>query len=160
MAPPTRFLGVFASDKVPDPKRIDDYPACFVANTDSSTKEGQHWVAFWIDSPDSIEFFDSYALTPSDYGFDIVCSRMNTIPLQSLNSTCCGQYCVYYLYVRSRGFTLVHFLNSFSPINVTWNDRQVSRFVNKHFAISNPAQNHFACCQTCKPRVSLLRSST
>jgi hypothetical protein len=155
VAPPTRFIGVFAADQVPDLTNLTYFPSCLIANTDPSTKAGQHWVAFWIDSPHSIDFFDSYGLGPQDYGFDIACSSISTKSIQSPNSTVCGQYCLYYLYVRSRGHTLVNFLNSFSLTNTTWNDRQVSRFVNKHFGISNPAETKFTCLQSCRSRASL-----
>jgi len=143
IVPPTKFLGVFAKDQIPDTRSLTHYPSCFVANTDPSTKPGEHWVAIWIESPESCEFFYSYGIAPNCYGFVISCTTVNPKPIQSLNSVVCGYYCIYFLYCRSRGLSLTQIQNSFSFSNSEWNDFQVSRFVHKHFGIYNPASRHF-----------------
>ena len=128
-----KFLGVFAQDKIP---RIDSsfsFPLCFVSNTHPSTKPGEHWVAFYYESPASLEFFDSYALPPVIYGFSVKPLRMNHSPIQSLDSDVCGQYCIFYLYHRSRGKSLTQILNTFSSQDQAWNDNSVARFVSKHY---------------------------
>jgi len=153
IAPPTRFLGVFAKDEIPNPGSLTHFPSCFVANTDPANKPGEHWVAYWFDSADSCEFFDSYGLSPKDYGLPISCTSFNTQLLQSLTSSVCGQFCIYYLFYRSRGLPLPQILNSFSLANLAWNSQQVARFVNKHFVSSNH-RSHLTCIQSCRPRGS------
>ena len=150
--PPTRFLGVFAKDQLPEPTTITHFPSCLIANTDKASGKGEHWVAFWFDSPYSCEFFDSYGLSPFDYGFSFSCTSFNSRTLQSLTSSVCGQFCIYYLYSRSRGLSLSHIINSFFS-NLGWNDYQVAHFVNKHFGISNASLTSHIC-QSCGPRVS------
>ena len=59
------FLGVFPSDKLPQP--LDKHPCGFVANTDPSSKPGMHWVAFYFPSEGEGEFFDSYGRSPEYY---------------------------------------------------------------------------------------------
>jgi len=75
-----------------------------VFNTDCSSKPGTHWLACYYDHPsNTLEFFDSYAQTPSFYNLIIprnLITRLNEIPLQSEFSTVCGQYCIYYLVSR------------------------------------------------------------
>lgn len=133
------FLGVFASDLLPT--TIKRYPACFVCNVDKSSKPGSHWIAFFIESPDKVEFFDSYGNDPSFFqgpllNFASHFSRVvyNPLPLQSNKTAVCGQYCVYYLYTRCRGKTLKYFLSHFVSENVS-NDRRVYNFVAKRFHV-------------------------
>ena len=56
-------LGVFPSDLMPD--HMQQYPNCFIANTDPSSMLGQQWVAYNLDSEIEYEFFDSFGFTPS-----------------------------------------------------------------------------------------------
>ena len=45
---PARFLGVFASDKVPPLNTIQSLiPFCYVSNIDPAGKGGSDWVAFF-----------------------------------------------------------------------------------------------------------------
>ena len=100
------FGGVFAADELP--KTFDTFPYGFVANTDPSTEPGTHWVAFYFPSRDKGEFFDSYGYPPEHYGlesYDI--ETWNKYKLQSSWSNVCGQYCIFYLYHKSRGYNLI-----------------------------------------------------
>ena len=125
------FLGVFAQNQIPLIDSSFSFPLCFVSNTHPSSKPGEHWVAFYYDSPSSLEFFDSYGLHPSIYGFNHKPLRMNHHSLQSIDSDVCGQYCIFYLYHRSRGKSLSQIFHSFSS-DQAWNDNSVARFVSKH----------------------------
>ena len=44
------------------------YPSAYVSNTDPISHPGTHWVAFYHESPSSLEFFDSYGLHPPKPG--------------------------------------------------------------------------------------------
>ena len=136
------FLGVFASDELPT--SIPHYPACFIANTDKSSEDGSHWVAFYINSPTSICFLDSYGNPPMyfeggisryvEYYQDL---EFNPMRLQSNVTSVCGQYCIYYLYAKCNDHSLNDILLSFVP-NQLCNDRKVHHFVTKHFKVVVP----------------------
>ena len=90
----THFLGVFALDQIPS--SFSQYPCAYVANTDPSSRKGQHWVAFYHESSTQLEFFDSYGLPPQTYDFpfpsNLSSLKYNACLLQSLSSSVCGQY--------------------------------------------------------------------
>lgn len=136
------FVGVFASDQLP--MEIYKYPACFIANVDSSSKSGSHWLAFYISSPNHLEFFDSYGQSPSSFRGRIwnyvkKYSHVNFNPmtLQSNVSAVCGHYCLYYLYSKCRGRSLNEILLSFIPEHLL-NDVKVYNFVTKRFKVHTP----------------------
>ena len=54
----TVFQGVYPVDLLP--KSVNQFPAAFIANTDESSEDGEHWVAFYFPSKEMGEFFDSY----------------------------------------------------------------------------------------------------
>ena len=118
-----------------------DKPSLIVFNYDDCDKSGSHWVAVFIDK-NNIEYFDSYAIPP------LTETLLNKIEFLSVNktikfnSTCfqgdstsvCGQYCLIYLLLCSRGYqmksickTLLHCKFS-SERDVIVND-----FINHHF---------------------------
>ena len=109
----THFLGVFALDQLPTPTQ---FPACFVANTDPIALPGTHWVAFYYDSPTSLEFFDSYGEPPELYDFPIspkiTSLTLNSYPIQSLRTSVCGQFCVYFLFQRARSMPMARIVSS------------------------------------------------
>ena len=47
-----RFAGVFAANTAP--KRINEYPTCFVINTEPASMDGEHWVACYASEYDSV----------------------------------------------------------------------------------------------------------
>jgi len=104
----TNFLGVFALDQIPS--TFTQYPCAYVANTDPSSHKGQHWVAFYHDSPTHLEFFDSYGQPPQTYSFpfpsNLSSLKYNSYPFQSLTSSVCGQYCIFFVYHRSHNTSL------------------------------------------------------
>ena len=59
------FGGVYPSDLLP--ATLKEFPTSIVANVDSSTKPGSHWVAFYFTNDKKGEFFDSYGLSPQTY---------------------------------------------------------------------------------------------
>ncbi|KMQ82166.1 hypothetical protein RF55_23931 [Lasius niger] len=104
------YVGVFPSDKIPD---IAKFPAAMVINTDKHHEKGSHWLALYIENPKTLDFFDSFGLPPDIYGEDI--SRFvktyeevhwNSVPVQSLTSNVCGQFCIYFIVKRCQGFCM------------------------------------------------------
>lgn len=127
-----RFEGVFAKDQVPNPNTLTHFPCCYIANSDPSTEKGTHWLAFFYPhSRDQCEFFDSYGLALDNYGFgecaEIV--KSSIMPIQSLASSTCGEFCIYYLNKRSVGHTFDSIVNSFSQLNKRANDFRVRKHV-------------------------------
>ena len=87
------FAGVYCRDNIPQ-IHFPHYPACLVSNTDTNNQPGKHWVAFYYQNPFQCEFFDSYGLAPQVFGFTIHANIVNQQPLQDLESSVCGQYCI------------------------------------------------------------------
>jgi len=137
----THFLGVFALDQIPS--SFSHYPCAYVANTDPSSRKGQHWVAFYHHSPTRLEFFDSYGQPPQSYNFPfpshITSLKYNSYPLQSMISSVCGQYCIYFLYHRSHQSTLARIVHNLRASNNP--DQLVHLFVRKLKA-------RVSCCAT------------
>ena len=113
------LLGGFAVDKLAGLlNNQTEYPLCFIANTAPSNHVGKHWVAFYFCRPNRCEFFDSLGRHPHKYymysGIPEVELTLNQIEFQSTLSTVCGEYCIFFLYMRcSRSFyAVIHYLAS------------------------------------------------
>jgi hypothetical protein len=129
VADTTRVLGAYPADCIPLRLRYSDIAVtsakfadiqhknthcCFIVNTHPSGAPGEHWLAFFLNaSTGLVEYFDSFGLPLAAHthvfaAFESrkllpACVSANTGQmLQSVNSTVCGQYCVAYLYWRSR----------------------------------------------------------
>ncbi len=129
--------GVYPSDKLPIPQ---GYPFSFIANTDVHTKPGTHWLAIYFDENGNTEFFDSYARKPDNhfivkylkrYGLNVTCTPHR---VQAPFSSVCGQYCIYYLWHRLRGYTMEEILKNFSE-DLQNNDKFVTAWLNDNFDI-------------------------
>ena len=83
-----------------------------VQNTAYSDSAGEHWTAYYLNTKNSVEYFDSYGLPPNDMTRFITANDLsynfnyNTIPLESLEAATCGKYAVTYLYFRTFGYTV------------------------------------------------------
>lgn len=102
-----KFLGVYAADELPNLNSSKtSYPCCYVVNTDPSSEPGEHWVAFYHETPHHpVEFFDSFGNPPSAYLFnrEFTFFLHNEKRFQVYNSSVCGYYVVFYLYCRMKG---------------------------------------------------------
>ena len=149
----SNYLGVFARDQLPNLHSVS-YPCCFICNTDPAHLPGTHWVSFYLSAPNCIEFFDSYGMHPSTYGFTITITSHNTLQFQSLHSHVCGEYCIYYLYIRSHCKCSLG--KYFNTKLLSQNDKKVARWVKNLLNHSNipipkcASSSH--CIQTCKCR--------
>lgn len=120
--------GVFARDELPTWKK--HYPHGLIVNTDPKDRHGRHWLAFYCESKDTVEFFDSYGHSP-EY-FDFTADVYNNKRLQSSTSNVCGQYCLYYLLNRCRGVSMRTIVNRFGD-NYRENDTFVYDFMSRSF---------------------------
>ena len=111
-----------------------DYPSAYVINSHPSSKPVEHWIAVYFDKHGKEEYFDSCSLPPSVNGFTMFMERnsktwiYNDKTVQSLFSTMCGHYCVYFILYRCRGYSMHYIVSHFSS-NLTENDRKVDLFI-------------------------------
>ena len=130
------FKGVFPSDQIPL-SRPKFKPVCYVANIDPARFAGSHWVALYLTPEGENEYFDSYGLPPilprflKLLRFDY---RYNATQLQSLKSTVCGQYCVFYVWRKSLGESLERIINYFTDERHE-NDLIVNQIVEDEFNV-------------------------
>lgn len=133
-----KFTGVFAANELP--RKIEKFPCGIIANTDPNFKPGQHWIAFYLTTPNSGEFFDSYGNPPSFYSRNFETFLQHTVSewtfnshvLQSTFTNVCGEYCIFYLMHRSRGVSMNNIVKVFSN-NRQLNDESVYKFVARFF---------------------------
>lgn len=126
------FTGCFPADLIPTPTR---YPVALIANTDGMNESGTHWVAFYSDSENEIEFFDSFGKLPDEYPqfnyfinhFDTI--RYNGERLQQYFSSTCGYYCMMFLYLRCKKLQFEDIVYIFTD-NYKDNDQGVTAFIN------------------------------
>lgn len=106
----------------------------YIVNTDASYNPGKHWVAIFTSKIP--EFFDSLGQAPSHYDRRFECLmihqgpvyRYNSKRIQNYGSETCGQYCIYYVMQRSKGYSMEDIVNNFSGIDLYGNDKKVYRF--------------------------------
>jgi hypothetical protein len=146
------FDGVFASDKLPG--RIESLPSSLVANTDPASKPGTHWIAFHFDAQGRLDVFDSFGLPPSTYPrLDKFSTRnasvveYNDLPLQGYNSNACGYYCIAFLALRARGFSMAEIQNKYWTGESGARDETVIREVSGVFDIGKKRNSRLGCNQ-------------
>jgi hypothetical protein len=126
----TIFKQVVPRDKLPNVPRLG-YPSAFVINTQPSYMRGEHWLAVYYDKQGFCTFFDSYGMKPSFYNlhnFVFQSSRgfeHNTQQLQSLTSSVCGNYCIYFIMLKARGLKLHEILELFDKKDFCMNDSKM-----------------------------------
>ena len=104
------FVGVFASDTLPNPDSLSA-PFSLVVNTDPESRPGTHWVCFYSPSPNTLEYFDSFGMppkVPSLLGFtrSFDSFKYSKTALQSEITTQCGPYCCVFLLGRQKGYSM------------------------------------------------------
>ena len=148
-------LGVFAADQLPC---VLPNKACgFIANTDVSSRPGQHWLAFFI-SDNTIQCFDSYGQDPGVYNslFSLWLRRhaktvrVNRHRLQSEYSNVCGLYCLYFLRQRFLENCMETILQPFIGSAPVVNDQYMKDLFWHVYPLC--VRNDFVYNQSCKPR--------
>jgi hypothetical protein len=112
------FLGVFACNIVPE---IYDYPASLIINTQPLPNSGEHWVAIYISEDGLGTYFDSYGNEPQKIEFVSFLNENcpagwyhNSTLLQGTTSIKCGEYCVLFVYLRSKRMTMCDIITWFT----------------------------------------------
>ena len=102
------------------PEIVDTYPNAIMCNTHDAERQGEHWIAMYVDAERRGDYFDPYGLQPQHVEFanfmNEHCSEWapNDRTLQSHLSTVCGQYCVAFLIFRSRNVSMHGFTRLFT----------------------------------------------
>ena len=119
------FLGVFASDELSLLPKTNT--GILIFNTDSSESSGQHWISLCI-TKECVLYFDSLNLNFqfSDDISDFLIKHdknliMNTIPIQTMDSSNCGKHCLVFCYVMSFEKSVNQYkrwLQTFSSYNI------------------------------------------
>ena len=101
------WLGVVAHDKVPPLDRSKRRPFALVLNTDPADKPGAHWLAFLASASEPLEMFDFYGFPFDMHSLAHLASRMysSSYSYQSLDSSVCGNYCLFFLFNRAHGLS-------------------------------------------------------
>ena len=107
------FAGVYARDKLPEFPELGKF---YVCNTDKQDNIGSHWIVMFINNFRN-EYFDSLAddMVHNEFSnFMNSCYERASVQTQESFSTVCGQYCIFYMSLRVRGFSIkdiVYILN-------------------------------------------------
>jgi hypothetical protein len=125
------FCGIYSYDTL---LFIKKKPKLIICNTDPSYKSGEHWVLFFFNKF-SVDFFDPMGKDLNYYGnnFIIFVKKFANYYIcngrvQPINSSFCGKYCLYYAFLRCKGFTMYEILHNFP------NYHMILKCVNKKFS--------------------------
>lgn len=131
-----RFVGVFASDTLPNSDEIKDTDCFYVVNLDAIKDPGSHWVVVHSCLNDINEYFDSYgwhsknkSITSFMRKHYIYCDKQ----VQDDRSTVCGQWCIFFIWQRCKGKTMKDIINLFSKSTPLVNDVMINAAVEKEF---------------------------
>lgn len=127
------FLGVFSRDQLPS--KLYKFPCSFIVNTDKQSEPGEHWLAFYYDKNKNATFFDPCGFKPSVYGLHPFLNstsknwEYNAKRIQSFFSFLCGQICIFFLYFKSRNYSLDYIQNIFTD-EYDNNEKIILNFLN------------------------------
>ena len=124
------YMGCYPSDTIPSCRK---YPSSMVINFDEADQPGTHWVALFAPSKRRAIFFDSYGTEGVKNIQDYLNKKFwfvtrQTFNIQEYNSTVCGHYALYFIYMCSRGVPFFKIQKSLSGLQDP--DGYVKRFVN------------------------------
>jgi hypothetical protein len=129
------FGGVYCSNTLPKIQNVDK-KIFFVVNLDPSYKNGSHWVVIMLNKKGKKNiYFDSYGLAPKKYGFKKYMHhfyKYNSKKLQHHFSTCCGQWCMYFILEKCKGKKLKKITEFFGK-NFLGNDHIMNLIVEREF---------------------------
>ena len=102
------WLSVFARDQLPPMGRSQQRPFALVVITDPPDEPGAHWMAFFaLTAAEPLEMFDSYGLPPDMHSLTHLALLIysSSTSYQSLNSSVCGNYCLFYFFNLAPGLS-------------------------------------------------------
>jgi hypothetical protein len=125
------FTGIYSYDTL---LNIKMKPKLIICNTEPSYKKGEHWVPLFFNK-NNVEFFDSLGKPMSYYSNNfITCVKKfakyfkeNKKRVQPVKSSLCGQYCLYFAYLKCKGYSMEFIMKTMS------NSKNVKKYVNRKF---------------------------
>jgi hypothetical protein len=82
-------------------------PRSVIINLDESDESGSHWVALFVDNFGNASYYDSFAdEIPYVLRTKFAIKERSTEPTQTIFSDACGFYCILFLFLKNRGYTL------------------------------------------------------
>ena len=124
------YSGVVPKDMLPEKP---DKPSFYIVNQDTSEKAGSHWIVVFAVDKKISKYFDPLGKMPDSYfqnylSLQSLSYRYNSKRCQNYGSNICGQYCLFYCYFRSRGYSMEDILNMFEENDLMYNDQLVYYF--------------------------------
>ena len=109
------YSGCFPCDRIP---RLKVFPHCMIVNTDPEGCQGSHWIAIYVPSFHTAEYYDSLGDWPAPSHIHEFLSLFKTvvfnpIALQSDRASTCGMHAIYFLHNRCSGLSLEGMLRKF-----------------------------------------------
>lgn len=129
------FDGTCSADTIPKRLKLRRFLIC---NTDRKDGPGVHWFAIIKTSKNVIEVFDSLGIDEVKCNFlknnlhfnDVEEVFYNVTPVQSLTSTTCGQFVVYFIIERlsNQDLNFTELLNEIFELKTEVNESKVKSF--------------------------------
>lgn len=114
------FIGVFPCDRLPIVTR---FPATLIVNTDPADEPGEHWIAMHLRTGHQYDFFDPFGFPPLVRELQVFAhrygkggQRYNSLTLQDVNTTLCGDYCICFVQCVANGIDMPHFVARFQGV--------------------------------------------
>ena len=123
------FRGIYSRDRLP--KKIGK--ECGIINLDDMVGPGTHWVCYRnLDSV--VEYFDPFGLIMPNEALIFLSSSGKQIvysldEIQNRNTVFCGYWCLYYLFERQRGNSILDIIHN------PYFDSDNSDFIIKYFGL-------------------------
>ena len=111
-----RFNGVYSRDNLPD--KIKD--GVYVINLDEYSDIGTHWIAIYVNTK-TVRYFDSFGVEHIPKEIKNFINNKNIIAnsfrIQAYDSVMRGYFCIRFINLMLKGYSLRDFTNLFSPNN-------------------------------------------
>ena len=111
-----RFNGVYSRDNLPD--KIKD--EVYVINLDEYSDIGTHWIAMYVNTK-TVRYFDSFGVEHIPKEIKNFINNKNIIAnsfrIQAYDSVMRGYFCIRFINLMLKGYSLRDFTNLFSPNN-------------------------------------------
>lgn len=129
------FIGVFASDLLPD-KPIKQLPFSLIVNTCKTTEKGLcHWIGIFKDIRGVLHFFDSGGNTFNNHNHIKLFVKtqkpkkiwINIKQVQDQTSDRCGKFVLAFLHAKNKKISNKKFLSLFNFKNLKSNDQIVDK---------------------------------
>ena len=129
------FMSTHAADTLPTVP--EKRPLAYVANTHKRNQPGEHWVCFYFPVSGPREYFDSYGFEPTT-SFAKFLGReywYNKRFLQYPLSSSCGQYVIFFIFMRALGHSMETILKLFNERDLLANDLLINTIVEHNFNV-------------------------